>query len=33
VLHELVARHAQTLLAEMCDADRDGGAGAVYIYE
>jgi len=25
VLHELVARHAQTMLAELRDADPDGG--------
>ena len=31
VLHELVARHAQTMLAELRDADPDGGGLPRYV--
>ena len=31
VLHELVARHAQSLLAELRDADPDGGGLPRYV--
>ncbi|MDX2091364.1 MAG: hypothetical protein SFX73_26125 [Kofleriaceae bacterium] len=31
MLHELVARHAQSMLAELRDADPDGGGHPWYV--